>query len=540
MPAVSEVHILMKAQLNTGKLTVLNETAGLLMEQLELPILLDVILERVRTIFAVDRCAILTLDAGGRRLTMTRSVGYDGVATEDFSVAVGEGISGWAASVGLPAFVEDLSCDSRYIPGVHGAISEIAVPLKRGDQIVGVLDIESTRPLTMETFDTGLLALFASQCASALHNAHLLAKISESKRELEQRVRELQVLNHVGKLLGETLSLDEVLSEILRLAHEVLKFKSCAVLLPDPDDRDCLQVRAAIGYPADVIEGTRVQRGQGITGMVYRTGLPRLVDDVTRHPDYIPGIQNGHCEMACPLIARGKVLGVLDCEGEDAGGFSDQDFVLFSTFASQAAVAIRNAQILERKQSIYYQTISSLANALEARDSYTRGHSERVTEIALNIGRHLGVGETEQDVIKQAGLLHDIGKIGIADGLLNKPEVLSLEERGEIEHHPQFGNNILGQLKFLKEASKAILHHHERYDGTGYPSGLYGPEIPLIARIIAVADSWDAMTSDRPYRDALAEQAALAELVANAGRQFDPEVVRAFLTTIGQEDLLRG
>ena len=380
--------------------------------------------------------------------------------------------------------------------------------------------------------------LDASKSDAPVDSDDLLQELSESKRQLEQRVRELQVLNHVGKLLGEVLSLDEVLSEILRLASEVLKFKCCAVLLPDSDDRTYLQVRAAIGYPTDVIEGTRVRRGHGITGTVYRTGLPKLIDDVNEHPDYIPGIHNGRCEMACPLIARGKVLGVLDAEGEQPGGFDDHHFVLFSTFASQAAVAIRNAQILERKQAIYYQTISSLANALEARDSYTRGHSERVTRIALNIGRRLGVGEEEQDVIRQAGLLHDIGKIGIPDGLLNKPAVLSQEERGEIEHHPQFGNNILGQLKFLKEASKAILHHHERYDGSGYPSGLFGPEIPLIARIISVADSWDAMISDRPYRNALEEKAALDEIILNAGRQFDPEVVRAFLATIGREDLL--
>jgi putative nucleotidyltransferase with HDIG domain len=373
---------------------------------------------------------------------------------------------------------------------------------------------------------------------AAADTSALVQELAESKQQLEQRVRELQVLNHVGKLLGAVLSLDEVLAEILRLANEVLKFKCCAVLLPDMDNRDFLQVRAAIGYPADVINGTRVQRGHGVTGAAYRTGLPSIVEDVTQHPDYIPGIHNGRCEMACPLIARGKVLGVLDCEGADENGFSDQDFLLFSTFASQAAVAIRNAQIMERKQAIYYQTISSLANALEARDSYTRGHSERVTRIALNIGRRLGVGENEQDVIRQAGLLHDIGKIGITDGVLNKAAVLSQEERGEIEHHPQFGNNILGQLKFLKEASKAILHHHERFDGTGYPSGLIGPEIPLIARIIAVADSWDAMISDRPYRSALGEQEALDELLSNSGTQFDPKVVRAFLVSIGKEDSL--
>ncbi len=526
-----------KAQLNTGKLAVLHETASALMEQLELPLLLDVILDKVCTIFDVDRCAILKLDRAAQQLTMLRSVGYDEVTVDSFSVPVGEGISGWVASAGMPAFVENLASDPRYIPGVHGAVSEVAVPLMRGDEVVGVLDIESTRPLSMATFDTGMLALFASQCAVALHNAWLVRQLTESRHTLERRVRELQVLNHVGKLLGEVLSLDQVLQEILRMAHEVLKFKTCAVLLPDPDNHDLLQIRAAIGYPSLTIEGTRVQRGHGITGTVFRTGIPKLVDDVQRHPDYIPGIHNGRCEMACPLIARGKILGVLDAEGEAPGCFGDHDFVLFSTFASQAAVAIRNAQILERKQAIYYQTISSLANALEARDSYTRGHSERVTRIALNIGRRLGVSETEQDVIRQAGLLHDIGKIGIADGLLNKPARLSVEERGEIEHHPQFGNNILGQLKFLKEASKAILHHHERWDGAGYPSGLFGPEVPLVARIIAVADSWDAMVSDRPYRDALSEEAAVEELLTNAGRQFDPEVVRAFLATIGREDL---
>jgi putative nucleotidyltransferase with HDIG domain len=527
-------------RLNTDKLTVLNETASQLMNELELPVLLDVILDKVRTLFDVDRCAILKVDPGGRRLHMLHSLGYDEEVSRSFSVPVGEGISGWVASVGMPAFVENLDADPRYIPGVRGALSEVAVPLKRQDEVVGVLDIESTRRLSLTDFDMDLLALFASQCAVALHNAWLLTELAESKKQLEQRVRELQVLNHVGKLLGEVLTLDEVLSEILRLAHEVLKFKNCAVLLPDPDDRDHLQVRAAVGYPREVLETTRVRRGEGVTGTVFRTGIPKLVEDVREHPEYIPGTVGGRCEMACPLIARGRVLGVIDAEGDEPGGFTDQDFVLFSTFASQAAVAIRNAQIMERKQSVYYQTISSLANALEARDSYTRGHSERVTRIALNIGRRLGIDEREMDIIRQAGILHDIGKIGIPDGVLNKPDRLSQEERGEIEHHPQFGNTILGQLKFLKDASKAILHHHERYDGGGYPSGLYGHEIPVVARIIAVADAWDAMTSDRPYRDAMEQTEALEEILANSGRQFDPDVVRAFLDHIGRTDMLEG
>jgi len=519
-------------------LQVLNETAGALIAEVELPQLLETILDRVQSMFKVDRCAILRIAPGGRRLLMLKSVGYDPSVAENFSVAVGEGISGWVASTGMPAFVEDLASDHRYIPGVQGAVSEVAVPLRRKEEVIGVLDIESTRPLALGDIDMKLLSLFASHAAAAIYNASLIAEVTESRSLLERRVRELQVLNHVGKLLGEVIALDDVLAEILRLAHEVLHFDSCAVLLPDPANPELLRVRAAIGYRDDVIDEFSVKRGGGVTGGVYQSGIPRLIEDVSQEPGYVSGTVGGRCEMACPLIARGKVLGVIDAEGKDAGAFTEQEFVLFSTFASQAAVAIRNAQTMARKQAVYYQTISSLASALEARDSYTRGHSERVTRLGLEIGEKLGLREGDKALIRQAGLLHDIGKIGIPDQVLNKRDTLSTKERSEIEHHPLFGNTILQQLHFLTDASKAILHHHERFDGTGYPSGLFGHEIPVVARIIAVADSWDAMTSDRPYRDAMEEEQALDEVLSNSGRQFDPEVVRAFLAVIGREDLL--
>ena len=519
-----------------NKLSVLNETAAALMAQLDLPSLLELILEKVRDLFGVERGALLKLDEVSGQLVMLKSVGYDPGVAEGFSVSVGEGISGWVAGTGMPALVEDLASDPRYIPGVQGAVSEVAVPLKLNERVVGVLDIESTSRLSLAEFDIGLLTLFANQCASAIHTASLVSELSRNKLQLETRIKELQILNHIGKLLGQVLPLNDVLGEILRLANEVLRFKSCAVMMPEPGEPDVLRVKAAIGYPDHVYDTVRVTKGEGITGKVFQSGIPKLVDDVSRFPAYIPGIEDGRCEMACPLVARGKVLGVLDAEGHEAGCFDDQKFVLFSTFASQAAIAIRNAQNMARTQAIYYQTITSLANALEARDSYTRGHSERVTTLALEIGRRLGLGPKDQDIIRQAGLLHDIGKIGIKDGVLNKVETLSTEERGEIEHHPLFGNHILGQLRFLRDASQAILHHHERFDGAGYPAGLLGAEIPRVARIVAVADSWDAMISDRPYRGALDEDAALREIVDNSGRQFDPDVVRAFLAAIGRED----
>jgi putative nucleotidyltransferase with HDIG domain len=517
----------------------LNEAAAaLMMNELSLPALLELVLGKVKALFGVERCAILRVDEATNRLHILKSVGYDPQVAEGFSLRIGEGISGWVASSGMPAFVEDVRLDSRYVPGVQGAVSEVAFPLRRQDKVVGVLDIESTRRMRVAEFDMELLTLFAGQCASALYTSSLIQDLTDHKKKLESRVRELQILNHVGKLLGQVLTLDEVLQEILRLASEVLDFRACAVLLPEPGNEEALRIRAAIGYPEQVVETVRLKKGDGITGKVFATGMPRLVDDVSVVPSYVPGVEGGRCEMACPLIAKGKVLGVLDAEGKAPGCFDEQHFVLFSTFASQAAIAIRNAQLLERTQRTYYQTISSLANALEARDSYTRGHSERVTLLAEEIGRRMGLSLHDYEMIRHAGLLHDIGKIGISDGLLNKPSSLSEEERGEIEYHPLAGNNILSHLRFLRDASKAILHHHERYDGTGYPAGLAANEIPLVARIIAVADAWDAMTSDRPYRDAMDEVKALREILANTGRQFDPEVVKAFLDVTSRSDLL--
>jgi putative nucleotidyltransferase with HDIG domain len=514
---------------------VLVETATALMsEEHDLPGLLELILAKVKELFGVDRCAILRVDEASHRLRIFKSVGYAPHVAAGYSICLGEGISGWVASSGIPAFVEDVSADPRYIQGVEGGVSEIAVPLKHAGDIIGVLDIESKTRLVRADFHMDLLTIFASQCANAIHNASLVGKLKQHKSQLEARLRELQVLNHVGKLMGETLSLDELLGQILRLAQDVFHFTSCAVLLPEKEDSDCLRIVAAVGYPADVVSSARIRRGQGITGEVFRTGIPRLIDDVTLVPDYIPGIVGGRCEMACPLMSRGRTLGVLDAEGAEPACFSEQQFVLFSIFASQAAVAVRNAQMLERTQITYYQTISSLASALEARDSYTRGHSERVTNISLAVASRLGLGARDLDVIRQAGILHDIGKIGVPDDILKKESSLSSEDRHKIEDHPQYGNTILSQLRFLREASRAIIAHHERFDGKGYPAGLAGSDIPIVARILAVADSYDAMTSDRPYRQALSKHLAREELIANSGLQFDPDVVRAFLSVIDE------
>ncbi|HHX77525.1 MAG TPA: HD-GYP domain-containing protein [Firmicutes bacterium] len=183
---------------------------------------------------------------------------------------------------------------------------------------------------------------------------------------------------------------------------------------------------------------------------------------------------------------------------------------------------------MDMRQS-FLDTIMSLTTAIDAKDSYTRGHSSRVAEYAVATAKVLGYNESQLDKIRYISLLHDAGKIGISEEILNKPSSLSNEEFQEMKRHPVIGGEIVKNVKMLEGGEKIIRHHHERYDGKGYPDGIAGEEIPREARIIGVADSFDAMTSTRPYRKAMTPEEAFAELERCAGSQFDPEIVKAFI-----------
>jgi GAF domain-containing protein len=496
----------------------INEAGMIMNSTLDIDLLLDRILSLVHRVFSLDHCAILLIDRDCGELIIRKAVGYNENVVKKFRGKVGMGITGWVAQNGIPLSVADVKKDPRYIKGVNGAVSEMAVPLIFDGAIIGVLDAECTKKRFFSKEDLEMFMIFASQAATALHNARLY--------------HELNMLYRTAQNITSILDIDRVLEEILTASHKVLHFHSCAVLLAG--DNGDLEVCAAFGYPEEIIGKLRIPLGYGITGRAALSGKPVLIPDVTLEKDYIPGITGGKCEMAVPLKARGKLLGVLDAESTCPSAFDLHDLELFETFAAQASIAIENARMILKTQDAYYETIRSLAEALEARDSYTKGHSERVTKYALLVAEKMGLPEREKNIIAQSGLLHDIGKIGISDIILNKPSVLSSEERKTIEDHPKFGDTILSHMKFLEKALAAILHHHERYDGTGYPARLKGKEIPLIARIIAVTDAYDAMTSERPYRAPMSQEEVIRELKQSAGTQLDPDVVDVFFSLVDE------
>ena len=204
-------------------------------------------------------------------------------------------------------------------------------------------------------------------------------------------------------------------------------------------------------------------------------------------------------------------------------------------FASQAAIAIENARLYEQAEMGYLNTIGTLSNIIDAKDSHTYGHSERVMQHCMNIADQLGLSVSDKEILKYASLLHDIGKIGIDIGILRKPSKLSEEEWKIMVMHPVLGSGIAEQIGFLNNLAPTILHHHTWYNGKGYPGRLKRTKIPLGARMLSVADAYESMVSDRPYRKALSVRKARQELLKGAGTQFDPKIVGVFLKTLDKK-----
>jgi HD-GYP domain-containing protein (c-di-GMP phosphodiesterase class II) len=216
-----------------------------------------------------------------------------------------------------------------------------------------------------------------------------------------------------------------------------------------------------------------------------------------------------------------------------AGLIDSLDFLM--SVSDIIAVALSNAESLNAVEEAHFETINSMSEAIEARDEYTKNHGDRLVEYAISIAAKLGLSETAIRDIKYGAVLHDVGKIGISDSVLNKPGKLTNEEYEEIKKHPKIGFNLLKKIKFLAPVANIVLHHQERYDGKGYPEGLQGDSIPIGSRIIAVIDTFDAMTTDRPYRKAMPKEKALREIKKCSGTQFDPNIVDIFLKIVSEE-----
>lgn len=348
--------------------------------------------------------------------------------------------------------------------------------------------------------------------------------LSLTVQELSHTYEELSLLYRISNVFS-FLSVDEICGRIAEEAINTIGVKTAAVLFLD-DDGTTLYTKTSRGNWAG---GREFVKDDGVLWKSIATRKPvafcKLAE--TEHLDYLPELTS---LMICPLVGKAKVIGVLVVadkgEGEE---FYSHDLKLLNAITAQAGLAIENAFLHTELESLLIGAIRSLVKALEATSYWTAGHTERVTEYAIGIGRSVGLEREALDKLRICSLLHDIGKIATPKEILNKNGKLKKEEWIEIKRHPELGAEILVELKQFKEIILSVKYHHEHWDGNKGIFGLKGEAIPLMARILSVADAFDAMTSDRPYRQMKSKQEAIKEIVRCAGTQFDPKVVSAFL-----------
>ncbi len=358
--------------------------------------------------------------------------------------------------------------------------------------------------------------------------------LKKSFMDLKRRFSQLTNLYQISKAISATNDLDKLLHKVLKQSLDLMGAESGSIMLI-AEKEDELMIRAAVGLDKKTVEGTRVKIGQGISGYVAEKGKPLMIQDGVRKAR-LPGLSDVKDALSVPLIANEKVIGVINANNKQEGRFDKHDLRFFTTLAGQIAAAVANATLVDDIQAAYFNTIKVLAAAIDAKDEYTYGHSARVAKYAVTIAKQLGLSKSDLTRIEAAAYLHDIGKIGVPDQILNKDSALTETERETINRHPLEAAEILGHIDFpWGDVVPGVRGHHERCDGKGYPDGLSNDEISREARIIAVADSFDAMTSDRPYRKALDKTKAVTELVNGRGSQFDAQTVDAFIPALLSE-----
>jgi hypothetical protein len=355
---------------------------------------------------------------------------------------------------------------------------------------------------------------------------------------LRKKIRELENIHESGKAIVSLLDRRELLNVIMRLTTSSLGYDRGIILLHD-EDAQSLVTAASSGGEIELLKqfgGYQVplNRTSNILVRTFNSGKPVLVDDVER-----AGLNQRNALIRAfaptsfivvPLISRGKVIGVIAADrANHATPITQEDLDSLAGFGNHVAVALENARLYQSLEQASLDAIQALARAVEAKDPYTHGHSERVADYSARLGSVIGLTEKQHTNLKLSCMIHDIGKIGIAERILHKPGRLDHEEQDAIRHHPVIGETIIRPLKGLGDIARIIRSHHERYDGLGYPDRLAGEAIPIEARIMSIADSFDAMTTTRPYRVPLPEAAVTRELADNRNRQFDPYLVDTFL-----------
>jgi diguanylate cyclase (GGDEF)-like protein len=409
----------------------------------------------------------------------------------------------------------------------HEAVLGVSAADLEGTYLLEIFADKATAPLAEAQLELRLLARAAIPPRPAGH--------TPSDRLL-RRAQQLELTNKLSARLAGATDQDAILGAAVEELHGTLGYRICAIVRVTEDDMQEV-VAEALGTGPGRWEGWRAPLSSGLIGRAITECVPLLTNDVRKEPAYRPteATLDTLAELDVPITVGDRVWGAITVQEDRTGAFDDDDLRLLLTIADQLGAALRSVALYEQLERAYLGTAEALAAALEAKDLYTASHSHSIVANAESVGRLLGMDDDDLRSLKLGAAFHDIGKLAVPEEILNKRGPLTDEERGIIERHPEAGEMILAPVEFLAPVLPLVRHGHERWDGFGYPDGLARDGIPLGARIIFACDAWDAMTSNRPYRAAMPEAEARAEMRRAAGTQFDPDVVDALLRVLDQE-----
>jgi HD-GYP domain-containing protein (c-di-GMP phosphodiesterase class II) len=398
--------------------------------------------------------------------------------------------------------------------------------------VIAFLLTATLHPLVTKVLITmSIVAVVALALAVTRQTDELVGSLENLAEERSRAERRCSFLRRLA-MTGSTKAAAE---EAVSYTVTVLGTRRVSVMVADGDT---LRILASRGIPEETARQTAVPIGQRICGRVFASGQPVVLRNVlSERPHEALGIQAGSAVASYPLVtaplsAAGRKVGVINATDKPGGEFSSVELSELEFISEAVAITLTGRVAIEDLENANLAAIVTFAKSMEVRDPYTNGHSSRVRDWATAVGQELGLSDVRLQNLSRAGELHDIGKLTWPDSILAANRRLTDEEWAIVREHPRRGVELLKHLTFLDDIQPAILYHHERLDGTGYPEGLAGSMIPLEAKILAVVDSYDAMTSARPYRPPLSHEAAAIELQHGTGSQFDAGVVEAFLRLV--------
>lgn len=547
--AIERIQLSEQQTQRNKELAALYETSLAVSSILDTQDLYQRVYQQINAAFQPDAFILATFNAFDESITITYAV-EEGQRVEDIInqryTAEDSGLMGWLMRNRQSLRFGDMTKEQLPVESPQEGKpirSWLGVPLIAKGKVVGAISVQCFEEEVYSDSHCLLLESMAGQLAIALDNAALL---EQSQNQIER----LAALHDIDMAINSSLDLRVIMNILLDQVIDRLGVDAAAILLLDART-NTLRFTSSRGFKTHDIENYSLDmQGASFGHTAIERHLVQALD-LDREANtlgYTDIMQNESFEsfFSVPLIAKGMMMGVLDVFHRTPLN-PDQDWFNFlETLAGQAALAIDNSALLDNLNQTntelteaYDTTLEGWSRALDMRDRETEGHTRRVAEMTIKIARELNIPEEEIVHIRRGALLHDIGKMGIPDSILLKPGPLSEKEWEIMRTHATRAYELLNPISYLRAALDIPLHHHEKFDGSGYPQGLKGEDIPLAARVFAVVDVWDALTSDRPYREAWTAKKSLDYIREQSGKHFDPNVVDVFLNLI-QGEMLNG